>query len=179
MPDARQPMVAAILPGETDGYDDLLLQLAADLRQQGWRVRGLVQRRCPEEGSCRLALIDLDQGVVHEITQDLGSGASACALDVQVMADLSGILRRIAREGADLVMVNRFGKLESTGEGFAAEMLALMSQGIPVLTVVQAAYQPAWETFTGGLAQTLPAERAAIEGWCRQALSGVRLIPAD
>ncbi len=62
--------------------------------------------------------------------------------------------------------------MEAAGDGLAAEMLALMSGDIPVLTVVQQKHLAAWRHFTGGLAAELPAERPALDGWFRALRGG-------
>lgn len=66
---------------------------------------------------------------------------------------------------ADLAIANRFGPLEAAGEGLAAEMLAVMAEGIPFLTIVADDYLPAWRHFTGGMSIELPADRAALDAW--------------
>ena len=60
------------------------------------------------------------------------------------------MLRRIAGEGADLAIFNRFAAMEAGGDGLAAEMLEVMSGDIPVLTVVPPKHLAAWRHFTGG-----------------------------
>ena len=70
-----------------------------------------------------VVLIDLENEQRYPITQDLGPGSAACALDPGLMADAAQVMRRIADEGADLAIFNRFGALEAEGGGLAAEML--------------------------------------------------------
>lgn len=79
----------------------------------------------------------------------------------------------------DLAIVNRFGILEADGKGFVEEMLAFMSEGTPMLTVVSATYLNAWRSFTGGLAQELPPERAALCRWARTLPAAERLPVAE
>lgn len=165
MPDQPLPRIAAVVSdGETD-VDALLADFTRSLAGRGWRVRGLVQEKCHAGEVCDIVLADLQDGRRYPITQNLGSGSAACRLDAQAMTEAGAVLRRIARDGADLAVANRFGKLEAEGEGFAAELLELMSQGIPVLTVVPETHLPAWRRFTGGLAAELSPRSAALEGW--------------
>ena len=77
-------------------------------------------------------------------------------------------MRRIAVEGADLAVFNRFGALEAEGGGLAAEMLELMSRGQPVLVIVGERHLDAWRNFTGGLASELPATTDALNRWFRE-----------
>jgi hypothetical protein len=64
-----------------------------------------------------------------------------------------------------LAVINRFGKLEAEGEGFAADMLALMSTGIPVLTAVKRKHLDAWRDVTGGMAAELQPNETALRDW--------------
>lgn len=167
MSPATPPLIAAITPQDADDADTLVSRFADAMIAEGWRVRGLIQEQegADADPSCAITLLDLDDNRRHSITQDLGACSTACRLDPAAMAEAGAVLRRIVREGADLAIVNRFGKQEAEGRGFAAEMLALMSCGIPVLTIVQGKYLAAWRHFTGDFAVELPAERAALDNW--------------
>lgn len=165
MTDDTKLPIAALVPLTDQDADQLLSQFADLLQIRGYRVRGLIQQRCPSGSGCKFSLRDLSTGKLYPISQDLGSQSTACVLDTAGIADASVVMRRIPDEGADLVIFNRFSGLESEGEGFAAEMLDLMILGIPVLTIVQDRHLMAWREFTGGLACELPAEGSAIEDW--------------
>lgn len=157
--------IAAIVPRAAEDVDGLLLELARDLNGRGLRVRGLVQTEALLGGNCQVVLVDVADGSAYPITQDLGAESQACSLDPGALAEASVVLRRAGEEGADLVIFNRFGNMEAVGRGLAAEMLEIMSRGLPVLTVVQEKNLPAWRHFTGGLAMELEPSREAMEGW--------------
>lgn len=164
--------IAAIVPSPGLPADAVLRDFVSRLQAQGWCVRGLIQEACPESWGCKFSLIDLESGKRYPISQNLGSQSHACSLDAAGIADATVVMRRIASEGADLAVFNRFSGLEVSGEGFAAEMLDLMSLGIPVITIVQTANLPAWRHFTGGMASELPPELCALENWFLQASAG-------
>lgn len=159
--------IAAILHGSGNQTDELILQFVKQLRQKGLRVHGVVQtpQTYSSTGSRQMAIIDLTDGARLAISQDRGGGARGCCVDPGALADASIILRRACDDQADLAVINRFGKLEAEGEGFAADMLALMSAGIPVLTAVKEKHLAAWRNFTGGMAEELPANEAALRNW--------------
>lgn len=169
MPSTPHLTIAAIVPQPGTRIDPLLREFVADLQLRGVRVRGLTQEACPESWGCKFSLVDLETGDRYPISQNLGSQSTACSLDAAGIADATTVMHRIAAEGADLAVFNRFSGLEAEGEGFAAEMLQLMSMGIPVITVVQAANLPAWRHFTGGMACELSPEIAGLERWFQQA----------
>lgn len=158
--------IAAIVTPDTALADRLLLELAASLGARGLRVRGLVQSTLPE--CCGVQLTDLASGEIYAISQNLGPESSACRIDTAQIAEASRVMRQIECEGADLAIFNRFGGLEASGTGFAAEMLELMSRGQLMLTVVPKKHLAAWREFTGGLALELPAELSPLLAWFEQ-----------
>lgn len=161
------PRIAAVVPNGAADIDALISAFAHDLIAQGWRVCGLVQEFLADGPNCEVTLVDIAAGTRYGISQRLGSQSTACRLDPGALAEASVVMRRIADENADLAIFNRFAAMEPAGDGLAAEMLALMSNDIPVLTVVQQKHLAAWRHFTGGLAAELPAERSALDGWFR------------
>lgn len=169
------PPIAAVIHTSHGIADDVLAIFAHGLRTRGWRVRGLLQQ-APEAASAwsplgdhcclkQARLVDLDEGRSFPLFQDLGSGSTSCRVDAAGVAEASAVLRRALAEGADLVVTNRFGALEAAGGGFAAEMLALMSEGVPLLTTVEGKYLAHWLNFTGGGAVELPPRLDVLDAW--------------
>ncbi len=166
MSDTQTPLpIAAIITRSSGEANQLIADFAARQLAAGRRIRGLLQELYDCDQSCQIALIDIEHGTRYTITQDLGPGSESCGLDPALMAEAGSVMRRIADEGADLAIFNRFSGLEAEGGGFAAEMLSLMSQHIPVLTIVPERHLTDWRHFTGGLASELPADAEALEGW--------------
>lgn len=159
------PIIAAVIHRATGGVDDLVSSFALSLIARGWQVKGLVQEMCDNGGACSITLVDLDDGTCYPISQNLGPFSQACSLDPGRMAEAGAVMRRIATEGADLAIFNRFSKLEADGQGFSAEMLDLAMRGIPVLTIVPEKHLEAWRNFTGGLGSELEARPGALENW--------------
>ena len=157
--------IAAIVSRQSGDADAVLLDFARHLQREGRQVHGLVQDFESCDTGCRIALIDLASGDRYPITQDLGAGSDACRLDTALLTEASQVMRRIAGTGADLAIFNRFGSQEASGGGFAAEMLALMESGIPVLTVVGEKHLAAWRAFTGELGTELPPESQRLDDW--------------
>lgn len=159
------PHIAAIVADTNVDADRLLLDFARRLKQSAYRVRGLVQQKRLAESGCQVWLCDADNGESYPISQRLGSHSTSCQIDTAGMADASIVMRRITADNTDLAIFNRFSGLEADGQGFAQEMLSLMSQDIPVITIVSTRHLAAWRHFTGGLACELPADAAALDRW--------------
>ena len=159
--------VAVIVNRTHRSADGVLAEFANQLREQGWRVRGVVQDNVVSDNNCgrQMVLIDVSDGSRFPISQNLGTGSASCCVDPGGVVAASVALRRGLTDGADLVIANRFGELEAGGGGFAAEMLALMAEGIPLLTVVNERYLEDWRRFTGNTAQELEPQRQSLDAW--------------
>ncbi len=161
---------------EDDGgadVDALLAAVVARLRDHGVRVRGLLMTYPQGRDHCAgaMVLVDLDSRREYPVSQPLGSGAQGCRADPQGFARASEVLRRASGQAPDLVICNRFGGLEVGGGGFRNELLELLCQDVPLLTVVASRYRSAWLDFTGGAAAVLPAQTEAIHAWLDRTLS--------
>jgi nucleoside-triphosphatase THEP1 len=157
----------ALLQGEGepgDGQAAALIEAFALRRQgEGWAVAGLIQRRDPETGNRHL--VDLETGTTFPITQILGPGSDSCVVDPHGVAAATAVLRRALENPPDIMVVNKFGRLESEGEGLVDETLAAMAEGVAVLTSVHANFRALFEDRTGGMATLLPCAETALEDW--------------
>lgn len=147
--------------------EKVLAAFVAELREKGVRLGGLLQETRAGADACKatMAVVELDSGRRLSIAQQLGSGSSACSLDPSALAEASGAVRRAIAAGVELVVVNKFGKAEKAGGGLAAEMLAAMAGGIPLLTTVPAALVGDWNAFTGGAGSLLEPEPDRLRHW--------------
>lgn len=162
---------AAILDDGTVDVDALFASIVQQQRQAGRRVRGLVMTHPDGAAGCAgaMVLVDIETHEEYLVSQALGSGSRACRADTQGFARASRVLRDALHAGPELVVSNRFGSLEAEGGGFAAELLDLMAQGVPLLTVVAARHVEAWARFTGA-ACVLPARACAVTAWIDRTL---------
>lgn len=167
MDETIAPLPVAAIHNDGHGEVDTgLARFAREQRALGKRVLGLVMASRAADESCRAAMVltDIDTGDEYLVSQPLGSGSDACAADPQGFARASRVLRDALHRAPDLVICNRFGSLEAEKGGFVAELLALMAQGTPVLTVVSTRHLPAWRRFVGEV-PLLPNEPAAWAAW--------------
>ncbi|MGE5478292.1 MAG: DUF2478 domain-containing protein [Bacteroidales bacterium] len=161
------PAIGAIVYPPEHPPEELLAGFAATLAARGFRIGGLTQSTAAKDDGCicRMEVTELDTGRRLSLSQALGSGSSACSLDPQALAEASGALRRAVAAGVDLLFVNKFSKAERAGRGLAAEMLAAMAAGVPLLTGVPGAFVADWAEFTGGRGQLLMPDARALWRW--------------
>jgi hypothetical protein len=99
------------------------------------------------------------------ISQDLGPQARGCRLDPAALETAVGLVAAGLSSGADLLIVNKFGKHESEGRGFRSVIAEAVAMDIPVLVGLNALNRPAFESFAEGLAIQLPSDPAALMAW--------------
>lgn len=151
---------------------DLILEaVVRQLKADGFRVTGYLQREAQDgDGCCSpVQLENIADGRMFHITQPLGSGSRGCRLDPQALANRCGPLSKDLDEGVDILVLNRFGRGESEGQGFRAVIEEAFQKGIPVLVAVRDPYVDAWHAFGGVFAEDLPANEQEIVDWCRRA----------
>ncbi|KAB2749107.1 MULTISPECIES: DUF2478 domain-containing protein [Brucella] len=163
----REPTLAAILAAKDVPVDQLLAGVAHRARQAGLRVAGFLQHRESNTDECcrDIEIEHIGTGVTQIISQSLGSGSKGCRLDPAALADVAGSLLAELDSGADMLILNRFGKGETEGHGFRSIIEIAYARQIPVLTVVRETYVEGWNDFAGDCGVLLAPDSQATLGW--------------
>ncbi len=155
---------------ESGRSDRVLAALARRLLAEGVAVRGAVQENSGHcEQHCDMDLRILPDGPLIRISQDLGAHSTGCRLDP---AALEAAVMEVARRlpGAQLLILNKFGKHEAEGRGFRQMLADVAATGVPVLVGINPMNRQAFFDFVGDLAEEV-AEDGALD-WARGALAG-------
>jgi nucleoside-triphosphatase THEP1 len=160
-------LIAAVIYGPDDDCDQMLADLAHDWAKAGVAVAGLVQLNsgsgCAE---IDMELEAVDTGQRINICQDLGSGSvEACRLDPAGLAEAAAALRSALARPVDVVVINKFGRMEAEGTGLIAEIGAAVSADHPLIIGVPRRFLAAWDGFAGGMDVKLACTRQAAEAW--------------
>lgn len=147
--------------------DPLLHDVAQAAMARGLRVAGIVQINSDRPGCarCDMDAIVLPDGPVIRISQSLGREARGCRLDAAGLETAVAAAETRLAKGADLLIVNKFGKQEAAGRGFRPVIAAALEAGADVLVGVNALNLAALRAFTGDTAEAVPAERARLLDW--------------
>src|SRR6056297_3313425 len=140
------------LSAEGVGGTDLLLHdLATRAAARGLRLCGTVQTNsdCGPDRPCDMDVRILPDGPVIRISQSLGAGARGCRLDPEALEQAVAEAEARLTAGADLVIVNKFGKHEADGRGFRALIAEAVAAGVPVLVGLNARNAPCLAEFLG------------------------------
>lgn len=170
-----QPIIAALVyDAGTGGAADLLLaDTTRTLSARGYRLAGAIQHNTNGADGCLcdMTLEDLSSGRLVLISETRGPLARGCRLDQSALEDVVGLAGTAIENGADLLVVNKFGKREVEGHGLRQVIEAAAGRGIPILAAVSATNLPAWTEFTGGIDTRLPLDRAHLAAWCDDVLT--------
>ena len=117
-------------------------------------------------------LMILPNGPVVRISEDRGDLARGCILDSGALEQtVVEVQQRLA--GADLLIVNKFGKREAEGKGLVPVIAEALDLGLPVLIGVNGLNLAAFLVFAGEEAIALSTETRIVADWCQSAIEKV------
>ncbi|WP_134678562.1 DUF2478 domain-containing protein [Paracoccus ravus] len=156
------------MDAEDDAADRLLFDTANALGARGMRLAGAVQSNI-DRGEGQVCDMDLailgDDGPAIRISQSLGNCSQGCRLDTEALTFAVARAEAVLARGADLVIVNKFGKLEAAGRGFRDFIAAALAEDVPVLLHVPPDQLPEFWAFAGTLAEEIDPE--GLIDWCK------------
>ena len=159
----------ACLPYEEGAYPDLLLEVVVrHFQAQGLRIAGVLQHDATrrDRSRCDMNLEDLATGTLIGLSEDRGAAARGCRIDQNGLMQAAGLIRNALESGGtDLLVVNKFGKIESEGGGLRDVLADAVLLGIPVVIGVPMRNLDAWNAFAGPLSERVASCRSAVEDW--------------
>jgi hypothetical protein len=96
-----------------------------------------------------------------------------------VLLDAGQQIASAIDQGADLLIVNRFGRQEREGKGLAYLVERALSADIPVVIAVPSHRFADWIKFADGMSVKLRCKREALDAWWRAVSSGGAGITAQ
>ncbi len=161
-------------PGRGD-TDLLLQQVAHHMAAAGFRSTGTVQINTDgcADGPCDMDVQILPDGPALRISQSLGRASKGCRLDPAALETAVGLVSAQLERGADLLIVNKFGKHEADGRGFRSVIADAIAKDIPVLVGVNALNLDAFHAFVGPDVVRLEPSVDGIAVWLTNAIDVV------
>jgi nucleoside-triphosphatase THEP1 len=162
--DARCDLAALVYEAHQDP-DAILRDFASELNARGFRAVGMVQAgQCADSS---LSAVLLHSGEKLLLAQDFDPAASGCRLDVARLRDAGARVAGALEAGADLVIINRFGKRERDGQGLVHLIERALEAGTPVVIAVSSDRFADWIKFAGDRTVKLACDRHSLDGWWR------------
>ena len=162
-------LACTMAPGRGD-TDLLLERLATELGARGLGCCGVVQINSEraDAGPCDMDVRVLPDGPVLRISQDLGPQARGCRLDPAALETAAGLVATSLLSGADLLIINKFGKHEAEGRGFRNVIAKAVAMNVPVLVGLNELNRDAFEAFAGDMPVRLSSDIEVLMEWaCR------------
>jgi nucleoside-triphosphatase THEP1 len=155
--------LAALVYDEHQDPDAVLRDFAADLNARGLRAVGMVQAGQCADSSLSAVLLHSGENLL--LAQDFDPSARGCRLDLGRLQNAGALVADALQAGADLVIINRFGKRERDGKGLAYLIERALGADIPVVIAVSAKNFHDWIKFAGGMSVRLRCDRHALDAW--------------
>jgi Protein of unknown function (DUF2478) len=157
--------LASLVYERDQNPDQILRDFASDLNTRGYRAVGLVQLGHHRLDAPKLSATLVHSGEELQLFQDLGAGATGCRLDLGQLLGAGAQIASAIDAGADLVIVNRFGRQECEGKGLSFLIERALSADIPVVIAVPSHRFADWIRFADGMSVKLRCDRKALEAW--------------
>lgn len=179
-PDNARKMIAC-LPYAEGAYPDALLEaLVRDCQAQGLRIAGVLQHDAArhDRSRCDMNLEDLATGTLISLSEDRGAAARGCRIDADGLVRAAFLIQSALDQGGiDLLVINKFGKIESEGGGLREVIAHAVSIGIPVVIGVPMRNLDAWNAFAGLLSDVLMLDRIVVREWIEERIARIKRIP--
>lgn len=155
--------------------DLLLAEVVARLEAHQVALAGTVQTNIERSDRqlCDMDLRLLPDGPSVRISVDRGPEARGCRLNAGVL-EQSVLWVTQALDGAEFLVINKFGKQEAEGKGLSVVIADALERDLPVLVGVNGLNLPAFLKFSGGLATELTPDAQEISDWCLAALDSAK-----
>jgi uncharacterized protein DUF2478 len=160
--DAQCDLAALVYEREQDP-DAVLRAFAAGLSARGLRAVGMVQAgQCADSS---LSAVLLPSGEKLLLAQDFDPAAKGCRLDLARLQNAGERIADAMGQGADVVIINRFGKRERDGKGLGYLIERALDADIPVVIAVSSESFNDWIKFSGGMSVKLACDGVALDQW--------------
>ena len=136
-------------------------------RLLGLTLAGVMQHQAFEGGDrrCDVVLEDLVTGHRTALFENRGAGARGCRLDEAALAEATARVEGSLEHAPQLLVLNKFGKVECDGGGLRDLIASAIERGIPVIIGVPERNLEAWRSFAGEFATELPDDADQAMAW--------------
>jgi len=158
---------AVYAPGTRDSAE--LARFIEALKADGVKLGGLIQEEVlrPDGARDRIDTVDIATGrriVINQQTEQNRANHN-CSLDVSALTETTAAIRNAIADGAELVIIEKFGAQEKNGEGLADDIFHVIMEEVPLLVAVPEPSYEAWLERTGGLGERISYTEQAFRDW--------------
>lgn len=161
-----RPVAAIVYPNEV--YPDAVFSsLVQRGRERGLTLAGVLQHQAVADGDrrCDVVLEDLATGHRTALFENRGPGARGCRLDEAALAEATARVEGSLDHVPQLLVLNKFGKVECEGGGLRDLIASAIDRGIPVVIGIPERNLDAWRSFAGEFAIELRDDAGQVTEW--------------
>ena len=164
-----EPQPIAIVRGASSRQVEDTFRALVDLWQPTIRLAGVVAEGhgLPDRFCNAGFLRNLTTQERFPIFRDLGPNTDMCHLEGTDALAAAEAVKQDISAGCDLVLLSKFGQLETEGKGLTGAFAAAIDKTIPLVTSVSPAFDKAWRDFASRPFAILPADVTVIDAWQR------------
>ena len=183
--------ILAVVYSDGLAADKFLAEWGYSLRSAGLNVAGLVQLNTfvRNPSKCDMVVEELFSGAVLQLSENRGPEARGCRLDRSILAEASALLLNALDERLDILVLNKFGKIEAEGEGLRDVLAKAVELDVPIVVGVPFRNIDQWRIFAGDMAEECPVNSTRVRRWVaahhmlpakgRKVVEGARAIVAE
>jgi nucleoside-triphosphatase THEP1 len=159
--------ILAIVYSDGLAADRFISNLGYKIRDAGIAVAGIVQHNqfIRDRTKCDMEVEELASGIVLQLSEDRGKEARGCRLDRGALLEAAALLSASLENEPELVILNKFGKLEAEGRGLRDTLSDVVQLGVPIVVGVPYRNIAQWRAFTEGLAEECPIDSSRLHEW--------------
>lgn len=165
----------AAIPYSEGAYPDRVLEmLVRELQAEGVVVAGVLQHDTArrDRTRCDMSLEDIASGAIIGLSEDRGPLARGCRIDERGLAAVAPLIEdALERLGPALLVINKFGKIESEGRGLRQCIVKAAARDLPVIIGVPKRNLDAWNAFAGEFSMLIGAEADEVRAWLRRVMT--------
>jgi nucleoside-triphosphatase THEP1 len=163
-----RPVILAIVYADNIAAGRFIANFGYRLREAGVAVAGIVSyqpnSRETSEGY-DIEVEDLASRIILQLSDDSVIRNADCRLDPAALQEAAALISASFRNAPELVILNKFGRLEAEGEGLRNVICDAVELGIPVVVGVPECHIEPWRTFTNGLAEEASIDSPCVDLW--------------
>lgn len=159
--------ILAVVYSDGLAADRLLADIAYRLRDDGVVVAGLVQLNTfvRDRAKCDMAVEELYSRTVYQLSEERGPAAKGCRLDHTKLTEAAGLFSEALKQRLELVVLNKFGKVEAEGGGLRDALGHAVALEVPLIVGVPYRNLDQWRNFADGLADECEVSAPDILRW--------------
>jgi len=167
-PESR--LILAIVYSDGLAADRFISDLGYKIRDASIAVAGIVQHNkfIRDRTKCDMEVEELASGIVLQLSEDRGKEARGCRLDRAALSEAAALISASLENEPELVILNKFGKLEAEGRGLRDALSDAVQLGVPVVVGVPYRNIEQWRAFAEGLAEECPIGSPRLREWLLQ-----------